>query len=115
MKINLKVRYGLACLFELAKTPAEYVEAERIAAARAVPPAYAQKVLQSLARAGLVLSQKGSGYRLTRPLADINALEVVQALSAEEAAPAAGPGVLLERRIESALAGVTLDVLASAA
>lgn len=115
MKLNHRIRYGLECLFELAKSPGEYVEAERLSHARGIPPAYTQKVLQSLTHAGLVYSQKGSGYRIARPLQDITALEVINALSVEEPRNGGDSGDVLERHIDQALASVTLDSLATAA
>jgi Rrf2 family protein len=114
MKVTQKVRYGLECLFELAKQPTEYMDAENLATRRGIPPAYAQKVLQTLAHAGLLYSQKGVGYRITRPLQDITALEVITALSTDEPRDAAGAGRMLERRINDTLARVTLDVLVAA-
>ena len=111
MRLNQKVRYGLECLFEMAATHNEYVDAERIAAARNVPTAYAQKILHALTQAGLVFSQKGAGYRLSRPLGDITALEVVQALEIEDRRVLAEAHPL-ERRILAALAGVSLETLA---
>jgi Rrf2 family protein len=115
MKLNQKVRYGLECLFELAKWPGEYVEAERLSHARGIPPAYTQKILQSLTHAGLLYSQKGSGYRIARPLQDITALEVIDALSRDETESKVGAGDVLERHIDRALASVTLDSLVTAA
>ncbi len=114
MKINQKVRYGLECLFELAKTPREYVDAERLATARAIPTAYAQKVLQALAQSGLIHSLKGNGYQLARPLQNITALEVINALSVEEPVQVPGAGNVLARRINDALANVTLSELSAA-
>src|SRR4051794_33409639 len=116
MKVTQKVRYGLECLFELAKEPMGYMDAERLALRRCIPPAYAQKVLQTLAHAGLVYSQKGLGYRIARPLQDITALEVFNALSVEDhhVTAVADAGRVLERRINDTLAGVTLDVLVAA-
>ena len=114
MKVTLKVRYGLECLFELAKQPHEYLDAERIATRRGIPVAYAQKVLQSLAHAGLIYSLKGMGYRIARPLQDITALEVMDALTADETRHMAGVEAVLERRINDTLKGVTLDALACA-
>src|SRR5690349_14523171 len=83
MRINQKVKYGVACLFELSKTPTEFIDTDQLATKQHIPPAYAQKVLQSMARAGLIYSLKGVGYRLTRPLSNITALEVMEALTAE--------------------------------
>jgi len=112
MRLNHKVRYGLECLFELAKAPGEFTDAEHLSTARNIPPAYAQKVLQALTHAGIVQSQKGSGYRIVRSLQDITALEVMNALTTEDAQlPRAGH--VLESRINDALAGMTLDALAA--
>ena len=115
MKVSQKVRYGLDCLFELSKSPAEYVDGERLATKRGIPPAYAQKVLQTLTHAGLLFSQKGLGYRIARPLQDITALEVINALSREEQSFVfVGAGHVLEMKINNTLASVTLDALNAA-
>jgi DNA-binding IscR family transcriptional regulator len=67
-------------------------------------------VLQSLARAGLVVAQKGVGYQLARPLQDITVLEVIEALTTHDEVEASKSdiGVLLEERVNSALANLTL-------
>jgi Rrf2 family protein len=114
MKINQKVHYALECLFELSKNAGAFVDAERLAATRNIPHAYAQKVLQALAQAGLVRSLKGNGYQLGRPLQYITALDVINALNSAEAVPEQGAGRALARRIDDALANVTLDVLSVA-
>ena len=114
MRINQKVRYGVACLFELSKNPGEYIDADRIAASQNVPPAYAHKILQSMAHAGMVFALKGVGYRLARPLASITALEVIETLTAEaDSAATSEVGMRLEQRINKALGGFTLDQLAA--
>ncbi len=112
MRLNQKVRYGLECLFELAKAPSEFIDAERLSTARSIPPAYAQKVLQALTHAGIVNSQKGSGYRIVRPLQNITALDVMNALTKEDA-HAEHTGHVLESRINEALSRMTLDALAA--
>src|SRR4051812_33885917 len=105
MRINQKVKYGVACLFELSKAPTEFQDAENIASKQNIPPAYAQKVLQSLAHAGLIFSAKGLGYRLARPLSNITALEVMEALTVDTDVNHTNPdmGVLLEKRVNQAL------------
>ena len=115
MKLNHKVRYGIACLLELSKSLGEFIDAEFIAARQAIPPAYAHKVLQALAHAQIVMSQKGLGYRLARPLANITALEVIEALtiSAGTDTVIAGPGDAIERRIQFTLGSMTLGELAA--
>jgi len=110
MKLNQKVRYGLECMFELASNPTEYRDAERIALARSVPTAFAQKILSALSQAGLVYAMKGQGYRIARPLEDITALEVINAL--EQTTPTAPHP--LERRILAALQSVSLETLKTA-
>lgn len=115
MKLNHKVRYGIASLMELSKSPGDFLDAEAIAERQCIPPAYAQKVLQSMGHARLVTAQKGLGYRLTRPLSEITALEVVEALTAPAPSdgPALGMGDAIERRINTALESVTLGDLAA--
>ncbi len=113
MKVNQKVRYGVACLFELAKTYGDHVDAEQLAERLSIPHAYAHKVLQNMAHAGIVIALKGVGYRLARPLTDITALHVMDALSTESdtSAPLMDIGANLERRIKQALDGVSLSEL----
>ena len=110
MKLNVCIRYAVACLFELSRHVGEYVDAEQIGRRQNIPIAYAQKVLQRLARAGLLLSQKGLGFRLLRPLESITAFEVIDALNRVDESNGSIER-LLERRIESALRHVTLEDL----
>ena len=111
MKLNQKVRYGVGCLFELSKNPHEYMDADEIARRQVIPPAYAQKILQVLSREGFVFSMKGTGYRLGRALADITALELIDALSKDMDPSATSPdvGFLLEARVNKALGSFTLS------
>jgi Rrf2 family protein len=113
MKINQTVRYGVACLYELSKHVGDYLDAHQLAALQNIPPAYAQKVLQGLARAGLVFAQKGVGYKIVRPLIDITALDVIEALTNEADAGATSPdlGNVLEMKINKALGTVSLGDL----
>lgn len=113
MKLNQRVRYGVACLYELSKNPGEYMDALEIARRQTIPPAYAQKVLHTLAQAGLIFAQKGLGYKLARPLSHITATEVIDMLTAEVDPNQSNPdmGVLLEARINKALGTVTLGEL----
>lgn len=113
MRLNQKVRYAAGCLFELSKQIGEFMGAEAIAARQSIPPAYAHKVLQAMAHAGLVVSQKGLGYKLARPLSEITALDVIETMTADVDANSSNPdlGILLEARINKALEGVTLGDL----
>lgn len=79
MRMNKTMMYALACLWEMAQTPADWILAARIAAKHGLPAAYCYKVLETLSRAGLVESARGQGFRLTRPLERITCLELVDA------------------------------------
>jgi Rrf2 family protein len=113
MRINQKVKYAVACLFELALSPMEFLDATTLAFARNIPPAYAHKVLQNLARAGLVIALKGVGYRLARPLADITVLQVMEALASDTVHESVVPelGLRLEKRVNEALGHCSLAEL----
>ena len=111
IKLSQRARYAISCLSELARFPNEDIPAERVASAREIPTAYAQKVLQMLARAGLVLSQKGSGYRLAAPLSDITALAVVRAVEEPAERDLGDAAGALQVKIERTLQETTLDHL----
>jgi len=113
MRLNQKVRYAVACLFELSKQLGTFVGADVIAHRQNIPPAYAHKILQAMVHAGFVFSQKGLGYQLARPLAEITALEVIETMTADVDPNASNPdmGVLLESRINKVLENMTLAEL----
>lgn len=81
---NQTTEYALRIIAHLA---AHYGEAgvttRDIAAVTKVPESYLSKVLQELARAGLIKSQRGpnGGSVLARDPADVNLYDVVQAVS----------------------------------
>src|ERR1044071_1058858 len=110
MKLNSKIKYGLLCLHELASQSGQYLNAESIALRHRIPPAYAHKILQKLAQVGLIDGQRGSGYRLSRPLSLISVLEVVNALGKdEEKQPSYDIVSTMERHIQHALQGINLE------
>jgi len=113
MRLNQKIRYAVACLFELSKHVGTFVGADAIAHRQNIPAAYAHKVLQAMAHEGLVISQKGLGYRLARPLDEITALQVFETMSTDVDPNASNPdmGILLENRINKVLEAVTLGEL----
>lgn len=75
--------YALRAAACLAADPAARMNQHQLAAATAIPPVYLYKVLQILARAGLLRANRGQqgGYRLARPPATITALDIVRAIS----------------------------------
>ena len=111
MRMNKTMTYALACLWELAQNPAGWILASNIAAKQGLPVAYCYKVLETLSRAGLVESGRGQGFRLSRPLEQINCLEFVTACNDGAAEGGAFNLVLADSfrsRMDSVLSGLTL-------
>ena len=62
--------------------PTQPISAAEVAEAEEIPPYYLAKVLQDLARAGLLSSVRGrgGGFRMTRDPAEIRVMEVLDAV-----------------------------------
>jgi Rrf2 family protein len=97
LRLTKKADYGLMALKYLAEHTAEQAllpvqaagsktgfaqSAKDIADAYHIPPQLLAKILQTLARAGLLVSHAGTngGYALARPASDISAFEVIRAI-----------------------------------
>jgi Rrf2 family protein len=87
LRLTKKADYGLMALKYLAEqatlTPATPARsAKDIAEAYHIPPQLLAKILQTLARAGLLVSHAGStgGYALSRGANEITAFEVIRAI-----------------------------------
>ena len=83
MKISAQEEYGLRCLVQLARSPnGQVVTVREIASKEALTPAYVEKLLRLLARAGLVHSLRGlkGGYVLNRAPSQVTLGEVLRAL-----------------------------------
>ncbi len=83
LKLSKKADYGLIAMKHLAmKGQSASSSATEIAEAYGIPPQLMAKVLQKLARRGLLISRHGStgGYSLARPAAEMTALEVINAV-----------------------------------
>jgi Rrf2 family protein len=83
VRMSEGVEWGLHCLLLLAAVPdGRTMPAARLAEFHGVPAAYLAKHLQALSRAGLLDSVPGprGGYRLARPPAEINVLDVLTAI-----------------------------------
>jgi Rrf2 family protein len=76
------VEYALRAVVHLADRAPASRTTEQVAAATRVPRAYLSKVLQSLAQAGIIHSQRGigGGVALAKKPADLTILEVVNAV-----------------------------------
>ena len=86
LKISRKAEYALLALRRLSSLPGEdpaaTCTARELARGLAAPPELLSKVLQSLARAGIVRSEKGvrGGYALARPAGSISLADLVEAV-----------------------------------
>lgn len=83
MRFSKKTDYGLIAVRHLAMNYGKgRASAKDIAHAYGIPQQLMAKVLQRLARRGLLVSQHGSqgGYALARPPVFISALEVINAI-----------------------------------
>jgi Rrf2 family protein len=81
-KLSKKADYGLIALKHLAQHGDESVSAREIASEYRIPAELLAKILQRLARKGLVVSHQGTrgGYVLARDPAKISIVDVVEAL-----------------------------------
>lgn len=80
--ISRTAEYALRAVLWLVQTPAGSQTTRQIAAGTCAPPDYVSKVLQLLAKAGVVSSQRGlgGGFRLARDPAQVTVLEVITAV-----------------------------------
>jgi len=81
-RLSKKADYGLIALKHLAMHAEASISAREIAAEYRIPAELLAKVLQKLARKGLLVSQQGinGGYVLARDPARISIVDVVEAL-----------------------------------
>src|SRR5688572_19740722 len=83
MLFSTRAEYGVRLMVELGRQSGEApVALAAVAESENLPLSYLEHLVAKLRKAGLVESQRGAhgGYRLARPAADIDLLEVVQAL-----------------------------------
>src|SRR6202171_5390827 len=81
LKLTKKADYGLIALRHLASARRS-ASAKDIADTYRIPLPMLSKILQNLARAGLLVSEQGThgGYRLARDAHEITALEVIRTI-----------------------------------
>ena len=91
LRLSKSADYGLMAMRRLALLPRGACRSAReIASEHRIPPALMAKLLQRLARNGLVASHHGTkgGYRIARPASRISLREVIEAIE--------GPMAMLE-------------------
>lgn len=76
------VEYALRAMIYLAQNTESPQPTEEIAKVTKVPAAYLSKVLQSMAKSGLVISQRGlhGGFRLGKSPDEVNILDIVNSV-----------------------------------
>ena len=82
LRLSKKVDYALIALKDLASSSSGTSSAREIAARYDIPVELLAKVLQRLARHGLLESHQGTrgGYRLSRPASRISVADVIEAI-----------------------------------
>ncbi len=91
LRLTKKADYGLMALKYLGEHALLVDGAQRLNAAQSakdiaeayhIPPQLLAKILQTLTRAGILISTAGTngGYALARPASEINAFEVIRAI-----------------------------------
>jgi Rrf2 family iron-sulfur cluster assembly transcriptional regulator len=83
MRLSTQADYAVRVVYELASRPSgSIVQTREIAAAQDAPEGYLAKVVQSLARAGVLRTVRGNrgGIVLARPAAEISVREVCEAI-----------------------------------
>src|ERR1700749_2664451 len=82
LRLTKKADYGLMALKYLAEQTGGAHSAKDIAEAYHIPPQLLAKILQTLAKAGLLVSHAGTngGYALARKAKDISAFDVIRAI-----------------------------------
>jgi Rrf2 family protein len=83
LKLTKKADYGLIALRHLAAGAAPHAaSAKEIADTYGIPLPLLSKILQTLTKTGVLVSEQGTrgGYRLARPSRDITTLEVIRAI-----------------------------------
>lgn len=125
--------YAIRSMIYIASLPVERVVLRReVAAAQSIPSSFTAKILRDLARAGLLRSARGphGGFLMARPAAEINLLEVVEAIEGPLSltrcvpdpegcehsynCPANAVWSALQEQISVLLRGVSLEDLVSA-
>jgi Rrf2 family protein len=89
MKMSEGVEWAVHCCLNLSWIDAgQAVTATKLAAFHDLPPAYLNKQLQALVRAGIVTSARGplGGFQLARGLETITLMDVVSAIEGQQSA-----------------------------
>ncbi|MBI5141995.1 MAG: Rrf2 family transcriptional regulator [Nitrospirae bacterium] len=88
MFVTREADYAIRCVLHMARQGGEVTSIGGICDAMLVPRSFVAKILQRLSRAGIVRSIRGvkGGFLLVKPAAEINLLEVIEAIQGKSAA-----------------------------
>ncbi len=130
-RLNRLTDYAVVVLAQMALRPGRLVNAAQVAQDTGVPQPTVAKVLNVLAKGGLIASQRGAagGYSLARPAEEIDVAEIIQAMdgpialtacveaatdscSVESLCPMRGNWERVNTAIRTALSNVTLAEMA---
>ncbi|MGP1253534.1 MAG: SUF system Fe-S cluster assembly regulator [Kiloniellales bacterium] len=130
-RLNRLTDYAVVVLAQMALRPGRLVNAAQVAQDTGVPQPTVAKVLNVLAKGGLIASQRGAagGYTLARPAEEIDVAEIIQAMdgpialtacveaatdscSVESLCPMRGNWERVNTAIRTALSNVTLADMA---
>ena len=113
--LSQTAEYALRAVVHLSNSPGEAIAGPQLAQFTQVPAHYLSKVMQSLARGGLVDAQRGKrgGFTLTRSPEEISILDVINAVDPLRRIRACPLGLKgherlcpLHRRLDDAIAHV---------
>ena len=82
IRMNKLTDYGVVLLTTFAREPAQGVSARELSSRTGIPQPTVVKLLKTLLKAGLLVSQRGTkgGYALARPPAEVPVSTVIEAL-----------------------------------
>jgi len=134
MEISRRTDYGVRLILDLAGLPdGERASTQEIAERQNIPAPFLAKIISQLSLSGLVNTHRGAGggVRLARPAAEINLLQVIEALDGpvrlnrcvidaglcplDETCPVHRVWARAQENLVTALNDTTFDVLASEA
>lgn len=82
MWVSTRAQYGIRALVEIALSGETPISLKTVADRQGISQHYLEQIIATLRRAGYVEALRGAygGYRVSKPLSDISALEVVELL-----------------------------------
>ncbi|MGD1076057.1 MAG: Rrf2 family transcriptional regulator [Thermodesulfovibrionales bacterium] len=82
MTITRETDYAMRCVLYLAKNAGSILVVDTIAGEEGIPKSFLAKILQKLAKAGIVKSTRGvkGGFQLAEKAADLSLMRIIEAI-----------------------------------